>query len=517
MNFVTIPFAKSAAGCAVLVAFRKWKAVSSTRKILPISEPSADQSQVASAGAPTRIFGTDHAVSLEMSHFHHAISTLCLLASVFAGSPAGADDVVVGGPDTVASANVLTLAEALRAARAHQPALEMARGNLVTAVGLAEQSRAALLPQLNGNASYTRATSNFVPQPGGTTPTAQQGSTSFATSPLWKVGLSASQLIYDFGESINRWKSTRVSADALAETVHIAEAQIVYNTRIAFFAARTAKDLVGVARDGLANQEKHLGQVEAFVEAGTHPEIDLTQARADRANAELQLINAEGTYDVARATLVQAMGIERSIDYDLSDEEFPSIEDEDGVVETLVAQAKRKRPEMLNLRLNRQSQDLNLRATHDMIWPSLGLVGTINDSGPAIDRTTWNFTGMVTFGIPLIQGGAINAQIRQAEGQLVQAQAQIGTQSLQVRLDVEQARLGVRGAKAAIAATEDAFTNSRDRLRLAEGRYQAGVGSIIELGDAQLALTTAAAQKVQARYQLFTARAQLLKALGRNL
>ncbi len=441
---------------------------------------------------------------------------LLVIAGLLAAAPARADDPVAGASDPVVSKHALTLAEAVQAARTHQPALEMARGNLVTAVGQAEQSRAALLPQLNGNASYTRATSNFVPQPGGQTPVAQQGSTSFATDPLWRVGLSASQLIYDFGESINRWKAARVSADAQVESVHITEAQIVYNTRIAFFAARTAKDLVGVARDALANQEKHLGQVKGFVEAGTHPEIDLTQARADRANAELQLINAEGTYAVARATLVQAMGVERSIDYDLSDEEFPSIEGEDGGVETLVDEAKRKRPEMLNLRLNRQSQELSLRTAHDMIWPSLGLSGSINDSGPAIDRTTWNFTGLLTLGIPLIQGGAINAQIRQAEGQLVQAKAQIGTQSLQVRLDVEQARIGIRGAKAAIATAEDAFSNSRDRLRLAEGRYQAGAGSIIELGDAQLALTTAAAQKVQAQYQLYTARAQLLKALGRN-
>ena len=429
---------------------------------------------------------------------------------------ARADNNETASADAVASARVLSLAEAVRAARANQPSLELARGNLTTAVGQAEQARAALLPQLNGSGSYTRATSNFVPQPGGTTPTAKQGNTSFATEPLWKVGLSASQLIYDFGESINRWKAARVGADAVAESVRITEAQIAYNTRVAFFAARTAKDLVGVARDTLANQERHLGQVKGFVEAGTHPEIDLTQARADRANAELQLINAEGTYAVARATLVQAMGVERSIDYDLSDEEFPPVEGEDGLVETLVDEAKHKRPEMVNLRLTMQSQELNLRTAHDMIWPSLGLSGNLNDSGPALDRTTWNYTGMLSLSIPFIQGGAINAQIRQAEGQLAQAKAQVGTQRLQVRLDVEQARLGIRGAKAAIATAEDAFTNSRDRLRLAEGRYQAGAGNIIELGDAQLALTTAAAQKVQAQYQLYTARAQLLKALGRS-
>jgi outer membrane protein len=439
------------------------------------------------------------------------------LALVLVGSARAAHAEEVAAPDAVATAHVLTLAEALRAAHAHQPTLELARGTLTTDVGLADQARASLLPQLNGSASYTRATSNFVPQPGGTVPNGSQAQTSsFATTPLWRVGLSASQLVYDFGESINRWKAAHVAADAAGESIHVTEAQVAYNARVAFFTARADKDLVGVARDTLANQEKHLAQVQGYVEVGTHPEIDLTQARADRATAQLQLINAENAYAVAKAVLNQAMGVERSIDYDLSDEDLPAVQDEDGNVERLVDEAKHLRPEMVNLRLSTQSQELSLRSAHDMIWPNLGLSGSVNESGPALDRTTWNFSGLVTLSIPLLQGGAINAQILQAQGLLVQTNAQLEVERQQVRLDVEQARLGIRAAKGAIAAAEDALANTRDRLRLAEGRYSTGVGSIIELGDAQLALTTTAAQRVQAQYQLYTARAQLLKALGRN-
>lgn len=443
-----------------------------------------------------------------------SLVALCLIG--IAGSGAARADGAAA-PDAIASAQVLTLGEALRAAHAHQPTLEIARGALTANTGLADQARSSLLPQLNGTASYTRATSNFVPQPGGTVPNGSQAaSSSFATTPLWRVGLSASQLIYDFGESINRWKAARTAADAASESIHVAEAQVAYNARVAFFTARADKDLVGVARETLANQEKHLAQVKGFVEVGTHPAIDLTQARADRATAQLQLINAENAYAVARAVLNQAMGVERSIDYDLSDEELPPVEGEDGKVETLVDEAKHLRPEMVNLRLSTQSQELTLRSAHDMIWPNLGLSGSVNESGPALDRTTWNFAGLITLSVPILQGGAINAQIQQAQGQLVQANAQLEVERQQVRLDVEQARLGIRAAKGAIAAAEDALANTRDRLRLAEGRYATGVGSIIELGDAQLALTTTSAQRVQAQYQLYTARAQLLKALGRS-
>jgi outer membrane protein len=86
---------------------------------------------------------------------------------------------------------------------------------------------------------------------------------------------------------------------------------------------------------------------------------------------------------------------------------------------------------------------------------------------------------------------------------------------LQIQVQVDTARLAVRGAKASLGAAEDALTNAREQLRLAEQRYSTGVGSIIELNDAQVARTSSAAQLVQARYGVASARAQLLAALGR--
>ena len=85
---------------------------------------------------------------------------------------------------------------------------------------------------------------------------------------------------------------------------------------------------------------------------------------------------------------------------------------------------------------------------------------------------------------------------------------------MQIRLDVEQARLAGRTAKVSISATEEAVVNAREQLRLAEASYSQGVGNIIQLGDAQVAETSAAAQRVQADFNLAIARAQLLLALG---
>jgi outer membrane protein len=116
---------------------------------------------------------------------------------------------------------------------------------------------------------------------------------------------------------------------------------------------------------------------------------------------------------------------------------------------------------------------------------------------------------------PLFQGGLTAGQVKEAEGNLGVADAQLEQERLQVRLDVEQARLALRTYKVAIVTADEALTNARYQLKLAEKRYAAGVGNIIELGDAQVAVTSASTQRVQADYNLATARAQLLTALGR--
>ncbi len=440
---------------------------------------------------------------------------------------AAPDTLGEGVPDRVPAA-ALTLAEALRTARERQPTLRQAQGARAAADAQADLAKAPLLPQVNASGAYSRATANYVAQPGtlpksfegaggatGTTASASAPS-AYQTFPFLRFGATATQLIWDFGQTPNRWRAAKAAAEAQAESFRVTETQVAFNVRIAFFTARAAKEMVGVAKETLANLEKHLAQVQGFVDVGTHPEIDLTQVRADRANGRVQLINAENAYDVARAQLNLAMGVERSVDYDLADDGLVAVDGEEAEVGALVDEAVKVRPEIGNLRQLVASHELTLRSAHGGHLPSLGFNTNLTDNGAAFDRLTWNWSGALVLSVPIYLGGQVDAQIRQSEAQLVQTRAQLDSEHQQVRLEVEQARLNVRAAKSVIAAAADALANTRDRLRLAEGRYQAGVGNIIELGDAQVAETTAAAQRVQADYQLFTARAQLLKALGRN-
>ena len=334
---------------------------------------------------------------------------------------------------------------------------------------------------------------------------------------FYSAGAQAQLLLFDFGQTTGRWHAAQVSADAQRDSEKATASQVLLNARTAFFTARAGKDLVGVAKDTLANQDAHLRQIEAFVKIGTRPEIDLAQARTDRANAEVQFINAQNTYETAKAQLNQAIGVDASTDYDVADETLPPVENEDQPIDALLAEALRNRPDVISAEQQIRAQILTVRSVQGSYFPTLAASASVTRSGPALDATSTDWTAGVTLTWNLFQGGLTRAQEQEARANLEGAQAQSESLRLQVRVDVEQARLAVRANRAAIGAAQEALVNARERLRLAEGRYQAGAGSVIELGDAQVALTTAAAQRVQAEYNLASSRAQLIRALGREV
>jgi outer membrane protein len=430
---------------------------------------------------------------------------------------------------------VLSLEAAEENGLRNQPLIREARANTDAARGRIEEARAGYLPQVTGTGIYQRTTSNLQARPGSTTgsgpttgtvtvggmtgtftiPAAALPGTSWNPSAdYWQFTLGATQLIYDFGQTSERWKSAERSADSLRSTERTTQNQVVLNVRTAYFSARANKALVKVQADTLENQQKHMAQVMGFVGAGTNPEIDLATARTAVANARVALITAQNNYDTARAQLNLAMGVNAHTNYDVADEGLRPVDGEDEAIEALYARALQHRPELVTLGKQQQALELTVRSIKGAYGPSLSGIGQVSEIGLSLGSLApnWYLGGQLTW--PMFQGGLTQGQVREAEANVHNAVAQVDAEKLQVHLDVEQALLAVRAAKASIDAAQEAVVNARLQLKLAEGRYAQGVGSIIELSDAQVAMTTAAAQQVQAEYNLATARAQLLNALG---
>ena len=411
----------------------------------------------------------------------------------------------------------LTLANALARARTNNPTLrgQAAQGDAASA--RQDKALAGLLPSLTANAAYARTTSNFVQRPGyigGTGMTVVNYSGKLFNT--FNFGMTASVLLYDFNNTIDKYRSAKETARAYEERTRAAALSVDFSVRDSFLRARAQKALVVVADQTVANNQRHVEQIQAFVDAGTRPQIDLLQVRTDLANARVALLQAQNTYAVAKVTLQRNMGIEEDVNFEIVDEQVPPIAEEQRTLDELLRQAMTERPDVTALVRDLRASELLVGAAKGGYGPSFNGTAAVSKQGILIDNlsTNWQVGAQATW--QLYGGGYTTADVHEARANRNRVEASIAELRQTVRLQVAQAQIALQTAVAQLAAAGEALANAKGRLALADGRYDAGVGNIIELGDAQVALTQAESQQIQAEYNISLARAQLISALGKT-
>ena len=426
----------------------------------------------------------------------------------------------------------LSLDAAIELALKSHPSEAQARANVDVASARVVESRSQYLPQVVGTGQYQRLTYNPTNKPGAFVPTATAtpSGSATATSPgtaalttswtrtsdFFTFGATASQLIYDFGQTSDRWSSAQASQSAATHSEHAVQVQIISNVRKAYFQARAQRDLIDVAAEAVANQKMHVDQIQKLFAEGMRPEIDQVTAETGLANAQVQLISAQNAYDLACAAFSQAIGRSTATRYEPGTDDMPPVADEDAPIERLLESALHDRPELVSFAKQREAQEETVAAARGGYGPSLQAQASIAGTGVAVDNLAPNWWVGALLTWPIFQGGLTQGQVAEATANLHAINAQEDTFRLQIRIDVEQAALAVRAARATLSAALLALENAKKQLQLAEARYAAGMGSVIELSDAQVTRTMAAAQEVSARFALASSRAALWGALGRR-
>src|SRR5437899_10918591 len=104
--------------------------------------------------------------------------------------------------------------------------------------------------------------------------------------------------------------------------------------------------------------------------------------------------------------------------------------------------------------------------------PSVSATAGLTQGGRSLDQLGWNVAAGLSLSWNIFQGGLTRAQVSEAEANVIAAVAQLDLQRLTIRSDVDGARLAVRAAKESLSATQEPLVNARERLRMAEERYQ---------------------------------------------
>lgn len=403
----------------------------------------------------------------------------------------------------------LSLDDALRLAHEQHPTLRQSEAQLGVVQAREQEALGLYLPQLNGYAQYQRAHGTYGRVGSG----AVGAPSSSGTTNLFSLGLTGSQVLWDFGV-IERYRAAGYVKEAQEATVRAVGLQIALGVRRAYFAAAAQHALVQVSQAAVDNTELHLKQIEGLYQAAQRTGIDLAQAKTQVANAKLSVINAQNAYQVAIAQLNQAMGVLQTSQWELDDAPLAEVPDEAGALDGLVQQAVAARPELVSLRKQEAQYAALQLAAVGAYFPTVSLQGTLSESGQAIDALGLNWSFGVALNWNLFNGLQTTGLYREMGFQRAAVDASLDVQLLQVRVDVESARATIANQKSAVDAAQIAVDAAQQQLQLAEGRLKAGIGTTLELNDAQVLLTQAQSQIVQAQFNLSTARAQLLAALG---
>ncbi|MEX2222575.1 MAG: TolC family protein [Candidatus Rokuibacteriota bacterium] len=407
----------------------------------------------------------------------------------------------------------LTVEEAVNIGMENAPKIVARIGDYVAAQQRVNQALAPLLPQLTGSGSYGRARS--ISSTGGST----QGD-------FGSASVTASQLLFDFGRTWAAKDVAKSSAEALKEVLEAQKLDISQLVKTQYYTLLLSKRLVEVNVTALDRAEVNLRSAQGFFQVGTQPKSFVTRAEVDVANARVNVIRAQNAVSLARVALNTAMGIAVNAPTEVKDvlayQQFPMNR------ETLVAEAIRNRPEYRQVKAQADAADAFVRQTFRDFFPNLFGSGTYGVTGvtgaPAFGlRTTSGFVDSGnewTVGLSLnwsiFDGGARVARYKEAKANLEASQARVRDSELQVWQSVEQSYLNLGEAEERIGAARKAVESADENYQLARGRFDAGVANIIELTDAQLALTQAQSTEAQALSDYRIAIANLERALGRR-
>jgi outer membrane protein len=407
-------------------------------------------------------------------------------------------------PHTDSGTLTLTQAEAM--AITNQPRILAAQLRSRAAAQRIREARSGLFPTIAFNATGAK-----VADVG--TSTAAGALTTSAISDRFAYGGNLVQLVTDFGRTSALIGTERSLAEAQKDLATLTGAQIRLNVRSAYFQVLGAEAVLRAAREAQANRHLISSQIGALAQSQLRSTLDVSFANVLESEAELAVFRAESSVQQQRAHLATSMGQSQPITAALADEAFPPPLPLDP--SSLLTQATAQRAD-LGAATSRQLAAKHFAdAERRLRYPTLNALGTAGQL-PYHDRTLQGNYAAAGFNlnIPVFNGGLFKARRNEADLEASARTKDVDEVKLEVNEQVQDQWYQANEAFRSLDVSARLVAQSKEALRLAQARYDAGLGSIVELNQAQLSETSAEITAAGANYTYLTRRAELDYAAG---
>lgn len=291
------------------------------------------------------------------------------------------------------------------------------------------------------------------------------------------------------------------------------EENTILSTITAYYDILEAKKVVAVDTETVNNYQEHLNNVQQLYDAGSSPKVDLLRSEVELVNAQQTLIKSQNTYDVAVSTLKNIIKLKGEEPVELIDD--AGYQNFDSSLTDCISYAKENRKDLMKYQIAIEQAEKDVKIAKSDKKPTVNL--SVENSWqkqvlPSDDNHT--LAAGVSASWNLFDSNVTESNIKQAQIAVEQAQLNFEKQADAIDLEVRENYLSMREAEKRFNSTQVAIHKAEEDYFIAKEKYRAGEGLMLDVIDAQLALTTAKTNYIQAQYDYATYKAKLENAMG---
>ena len=411
---------------------------------------------------------------------------------------------------SVVQSSRLTLGDAISTALENHPILHSSEFAVQSAEARVKQAQSPYYPQIGGAGIQTNGSlrSNAFLRPSGSL---IQPNQSDAT-----VGVTASQLLYDFGQTKYRVESQRADRARIEKEAVARRADVILGVLRTYLSVLKRKRLVQIADETVRERDTIKQQVDTLYRHQIKSKLDLGLVQVQLSDAEFAVIQARNDLSSAFAELNHAMGIEGVPSYELEDVSVEVTRPD--LLDSLLSEAQSRRPELLALKERVRTAENRIKAASSQHYPIFQVVGSAGDTEHISDRPLlqeggwWGAGAIVS--VPFFTGFLIQNQVAEATSQKREAESIYLALLQDIQLQVKENFLAMVTLIQQVKVAQAQVEIAREALGLARQRYKLGLSSIVEVTQSEVAVTAAETRLAETQYNAKIAEAQLRYAIG---
>ncbi len=313
--------------------------------------------------------------------------------------------------------------------------------------------------------------------------------------------LNLSYSIYAGGQRSASIQAAEKQVLSSALGVKLQFQQLRQNVANRYIDLQQTQSLISIADTSVASAQETLRTTQLGEQAGIKTQYDVLQSAVTLANAQQNQSQARALLISAQRQLVQQIGLPLTVSVRLPEGSLSIRGDAwRQTLEQSIVLALNNRLELPQTLIQRQITQLQKRITRSQLRPQLQGFASVNVADNLGDRQpgALGYSVGVQASLNFFDGGSVKAQLRQLDQTLKTIDQQYNQLKEAIRFAVEQDYSTLQASATNIDTANQAVTQAAEGLRLSQLRYQAGVGTTLEIVNAQALLTQAQGNQVSA-------------------